>query len=72
VIDYRFYTALAEIMDAAHSNEIVYEVKKLAGSVPLVKDVQKCYVRKMGFDYYVEKRHSFIEIGRSNRQAKRY
>jgi cation diffusion facilitator family transporter len=46
--------ALAEIMDAAPSNEIVQKVKHLASSVPLVKDVEKCYVRKMGFDYYVD------------------
>lgn len=41
-------------MDAAPSNEIVQKVRELASSVPLVKDVQKCYVRKMGFDYYVD------------------
>ena len=46
--------ALAEIMDAAPSNEIVQNVRKLAISVPMVKDVEKCYVRKMGFDYYVD------------------
>ncbi len=46
--------ALAEIMDAAPSNEIVQKVRKVASSVPLVKDVEKCYVRKMGFDYYVD------------------
>ncbi len=46
--------AIAEIMDAAPSNEIVQKVRELASSVPLVKDVEKCYVRKMGFDYYVD------------------
>ncbi|HEY5392111.1 MAG TPA: cation diffusion facilitator family transporter, partial [Hanamia sp.] len=46
--------ALSEIMDAAPSNEIVQKVKNIAGDVPMVKDIEKCYVRKMGFDYYVD------------------
>ena len=46
--------ALAEIMDAAPSNEIVMKVRELAGTVPSVKGIEKCYVRKMGFDYYVD------------------
>ena len=41
-------------MDAAPSNEIVQKVRELASSVRLVKNVEKCYVRKMGFDYYVD------------------
>lgn len=46
--------ALAEIMDAAPSNEIVMKVRKLANTVPDVLAIEKCYVRKMGFDYYVD------------------
>ena len=46
--------SLSEIMDAVPSNEIVGKVKELAASVPEVKGVEKCYVRKMGFDYYVD------------------
>ncbi len=46
--------ALAEIMDAAPSNEIVMKVRKLAGTIPHVIAIDKCYVRKMGFDYYVD------------------
>jgi cation diffusion facilitator family transporter len=46
--------ALSEIMDAAPSNEIVEKVKNLAGSVSEVKGIEKCFVRKMGFDYYVD------------------
>ena len=49
-----FRPALAEIMDAAPSNEIVEKVKKLAETVPQVKGIEKCYVRKMGFDYFVD------------------
>lgn len=46
--------ALAEIMDAAPSNEIVQKVRELASLIPSVKAIEKCYVRKMGFDYYVD------------------
>jgi cation diffusion facilitator family transporter len=46
--------ALSEIMDAAPSNEIVEKVKNIAASVPEVKEIEKCYVRKMGFDYFVD------------------
>ncbi len=44
----------AEIMDAAPSQEIVSRVRRLALTIAAVKAVEKCYVRKMGFDYYVD------------------
>ncbi|HEY5327274.1 MAG TPA: cation diffusion facilitator family transporter [Mucilaginibacter sp.] len=46
--------ALSEIMDAAPSDQIVQKVKELSASVQEVKGIEKCYVRKMGFDYYVD------------------
>lgn len=46
--------ALNEVMDAAPSNEIVAKVRALAGENREVKLVEKCYVRKMGFDYFVD------------------
>jgi cation diffusion facilitator family transporter len=46
--------ALSEIMDAAPSKKLVDKVKELAASVPEVKGIEKCYVRKMGFDYHVD------------------
>ena len=46
--------ALNEIMDAAPSKEIVGRVRQLASKIPDVKKVEKCFVRKMGFDYYVD------------------
>jgi cation diffusion facilitator family transporter len=45
---------LAEIMDAAPSMEIVDQVRQLAGQISEVKFIEKCYVRKMGFDYFVD------------------
>lgn len=46
--------ALDEIMDAAPPSEIVTNVRELAEAVPQVKFIEKCFVRKMGFDYYVD------------------
>ena len=46
--------AMEEIMDAAPSNEIVQKVRDVAASVPDVIDIEKCYVRKTGFDYIVD------------------
>ncbi|MDB5001642.1 MAG: cobalt-zinc-cadmium resistance protein, partial [Mucilaginibacter sp.] len=45
---------LAEIMDAAPSGEIVDQVRALAADVNEVLFIEKCYVRKMGFDYFVD------------------
>lgn len=46
--------ALAEIMDTAPSQEIVDHVRDMAKTIQEVKLVEKCYVRKMGFDYHVD------------------
>lgn len=46
--------ALAEVMDTAPGEHIVREVTTIAESVPEVKAIEKCYVRKMGFDYFVD------------------
>ena len=46
--------ALNEIMDAAPSDEIVQKIRDIASSVPQVRAIEKCYVRKMGFDYFVD------------------
>lgn len=46
--------ALSEIMDVAAPDETVEDVKKQALLVQGVKAIDKCFVRKMGFDYYVD------------------
>ena len=46
--------ALNELMDAAPSNAIVTAVETAAGAVPGVNAVEKCIVRKMGFNYFVD------------------
>jgi cation diffusion facilitator family transporter len=46
--------AVNEVMDAAPSKEIVGRIRDLASQNPLVRKVEKCFVRKMGFDYFVD------------------
>ena len=46
--------AVSELMDAAPSPQILEKVKETAKSVDGVLDLDKCYIRKMGFDFYVD------------------
>lgn len=46
--------ALDEIMDKAPSSEVADEVRQLTLKVEGVKGVEKCFVRKMGLEYYVD------------------
>ncbi|QNI30272.1 cation transporter [Alloacidobacterium dinghuense] len=47
-------TPLAEILDAAPPPEIEQHVRRVAASVPGVVGLEKCFVRKVGFQYYVD------------------
>ncbi len=49
-----FYPALHEILDTAPSGDIVDGVRTAASGVPGVVEIDKCFVRKMGLDYYVD------------------
>jgi cation diffusion facilitator family transporter len=46
--------ALAEILDTAPRGEIIDRIHEAARAVPGVADLDKCFVRKMGIDYYVD------------------
>src|SRR6059036_875937 len=46
--------AFQEIMDTAPGGKIVRSILAVATSVPGVVEVEKCYARKMGLDYYVD------------------
>src|SRR6266436_2869273 len=46
--------ALYEIMDTAPRGPIVDSVRNAAAAVPGVIDVEKCLIRKMGLDFYVD------------------
>ena len=49
-----FRPAFSEIMDKAPPRELVEDVKAIAMTVPGVKGIDKCFVRKMGLDYYID------------------
>lgn len=49
-----FYPALREILDTAPPGEIVSQVRTAASAVPGVIEIDKCLVRKMGLDFYVD------------------
>ena len=46
--------ALAELTDAAPPGDIDSAVRRVASAVPGVAALDKCFVRKMGFDLYVD------------------
>jgi cation diffusion facilitator family transporter len=58
VIAYNAYLllrpAVQELGDTVPATPLHADVKLVAGSVPGVIEVEKCFVRKMGFDYYVD------------------
>jgi cation diffusion facilitator family transporter len=49
-----FYPALREILDTAPSAEIVEQIRTAAAAVPGVIEIDKCLVRKMGLEFYVD------------------
>lgn len=46
--------ALYEITDAAPAPDVIIKVREEASKVPGVLAIDKCFVRKMGFEYYVD------------------
>jgi cation diffusion facilitator family transporter len=49
-----FYPALREVLDTAPRDEIVEGVRAAAATVPGVLEIDKCFVRKMGLEFYVD------------------
>jgi cation diffusion facilitator family transporter len=45
---------MAELMDTAPPPDVEREVRQVAASVPGVIGLEKCFVRKVGFQYYVD------------------
>jgi cation diffusion facilitator family transporter len=46
--------ALDELMDAAPDTAVISDIQTAASAVPGVNAVEKCIVRKMGFQYFVD------------------
>ena len=49
-----FKPALFELLDTAPPTQVVQKVRDVAGQVGNVMGIDKCFVRKMGFDYFVD------------------
>jgi cation diffusion facilitator family transporter len=46
--------ALNELMDAAPSREVIDQIRQIAAGTPDVNGVEKCIVRKVGYQYFVD------------------
>lgn len=46
--------AMDELMDRAPGRDVVEQVRRLASTIPGVLGVEKCFVRKMGHQYYAD------------------
>lgn len=46
--------AISEVMDAAPSSELEDDIRQVAQRVQGVIALEKCFIRKMGFSYYVD------------------
>ena len=49
-----FRPAFGEIMDETPPGDWKSEIEQIAGQVPGVHGIEKCYVRKMGLEYFVD------------------
>lgn len=61
--------ALYELTDARPDPELEAQIRRIAMEVPEVEGTDKCFVRKMGFDYYVEldvRVHPQMTVARSH------
>jgi cation diffusion facilitator family transporter len=48
------HPALNELMDRSPNPEMVNRIREIAATTPGVADVEKCFVRKMGYQYFVD------------------
>jgi cation diffusion facilitator family transporter len=49
-----FMPTLKEILDTAPPKEFKNKIKACAKEVKGVSDIEKCFIRKMGFEYYID------------------
>ena len=49
-----FKPALYELLDTAPPAKLIQKVREVASNVEDVIAIDKCFVRKMGFDYFVD------------------
>jgi cation diffusion facilitator family transporter len=46
--------ALNELMDRSPNREVIERIRQIAATTPGVGAVEKCFVRKMGYEYFVD------------------
>jgi cation diffusion facilitator family transporter len=46
--------ALNELMDTAPGHEVIDQIRQIAAATPGVDRVEKCFVRKVGYQYFVD------------------
>lgn len=46
--------AFNELMDRAPDRELIEEIRAIAKTIPGADDIDKCHVRKMGYQYFVD------------------
>jgi cation diffusion facilitator family transporter len=46
--------ALNELMDRSPNREVIERIRRIAAATPGVGGVEKCFVRKMGYEYFVD------------------
>ena len=46
--------AFNELMDRAPDRELIEQIRAIAKSIPGVDDIDKCHVRKMGYQFFVD------------------
>jgi len=63
-----FHPAIAEVMDAAPPDDVETQIRNVAGTVESVVSMEKCYVRKMGFEFFVDL-HVTVDGGLSVRRG---
>jgi cation diffusion facilitator family transporter len=64
--------AINELMDTSPGKELLLEVRRIAATIAGVEAVEKCFVRKMGYHYYVDihvEVHPQMTVERSHRIA---
>ena len=60
--------AFLEIMDTAPAGNVSRAIRETARTVPGVREIDKCHVRKMGLEYYVDI-HVLVDGGLSVREG---
>lgn len=50
----QLHPAIADLSDAAPPETLAQQVRSVAGTVDGVRGLDKCFVRKMGFEYFVD------------------